>query len=93
LATLIAVCIFFFKDIVEILKGFFVGLKNKNYTSPEFKVAIFILAATPITGIIGLLLKSPTEMLVENPRFISLFLILTGFILFFSEKLKSKNKR
>lgn len=92
LATLLAVLIFFRKDIIEIIKAFFVGIKNKEYSNPDFKTAVFILAATPITCIVALLLKEPTHALVENPKIVSLFLILTGFILYFSEKLKSKNK-
>lgn len=92
LATLLAVFIFFRKDIFEILKAFFLGLKNKDYTSPDFRTAVFILAATPITCIVALLLKEPTHALVENPKIVSIFLIVTGFILYFSEKLKSKNK-
>ena len=92
LATLLAVVIFFRKDIIEIIKAFFLGLKNKDYTNPDFKTAVFILAATPITCIVALILKEPTHALVENPKIVSLFLILTGFILYFSEKLKSKNK-
>lgn len=92
LATLLALFIFFWRDIVEILKSFFVGLKTKNYTDENFKIGVYILAASPITAAIALILKSPTEFLVENPKFVSLFLIITGFILFFSEKLKSKNK-
>ena len=92
LATLLAVFIFFRKDIFEILKAFFLGLKNKDYTNPDFKTAIFILAATPITCTVALILKEPTHALVENPKIVSLFLIITGFILYFSEKLKTQNK-
>ncbi len=92
LATLLAVLIFFRKDIVNIIKAFFVGLKNKNYSDVDFKTAVFILAATPVTCIVALILKEPTHALVENPKIVSLFLIVTGFILFFSEKLKQQNK-
>lgn len=92
LATLLAVVIFFWRDIADIIKGFFLGLINKDYTNPDFKTAVFIIAATPVTAIIALILKNPTHALVENPKIVSIFLIVTGFILFFSEKLKSQNK-
>ena len=92
LATLFAVLIFFRKDIIDIVKAFFNGLKNKDYSNSDFKTAVFILAATPITCIVALILKEPTHALVENPKIVSLFLIVTGFILFFSEKLKQQNK-
>lgn len=92
LATLFAVLIFFRKDIINIIKAFFSGLKNKDYSHDDFKIAVYIAAATPITCAVALILKEPTHALLENPKIVSLFLILTGFILFFSEKLKSKNK-
>lgn len=92
LATVLAVLIFFFKDIVTILKEFFKGIIQKKYDNPDFKLALYIIIATPITGIIGLILKDPTHSLVENPKIVSLFLVGTGLILYFSEKLKSKNK-
>ena len=92
LATLLAVLIFFRKDIIDIIKALYFGLKNKDYTNPDFKTGIFIITATPITCIVALLLKEPTHALLENPKIVSLFLIGTGFILYFSEKLKSKNR-
>lgn len=92
LATLLAVLIFFRKDIIDIIKALYYGIKNKNYTDSDFKTGVFIIAATPVTCIIALLLKEPTHALLENPKIVSLFLIITGFILYFSEKLKSKNR-
>ena len=92
LATLLAVLIFFRKDIIDIIKALYYGIKNKNYTDSDFKTGVFIIAATPVTCIIALLLKGPTHALLENPKIVSLFLIGTGFILYFSEKLKSKNR-
>lgn len=92
LATLLAVLIFFRKDIIDIVKALYYGIKNKNYTDSDFKTGVFIIAATPVTCIIALLLKEPTHALVENPKIVSLFLIITGFILYFSEKLKTQNK-
>ncbi len=92
LATLLAVLIFFRKDIIDIIKALYYGIKNKNYTDSDFKTGVFIIAATPVTCIIALLLKEPTHALLENPKIVSLFLIGTGFILYFSEKLKSKNR-
>ena len=70
LATVLAVLIFFFKDIVTILKEFFKGIIQKKYDNPDFKLALYIIIATPITGIIGLILKDPTHSLVENPKIV-----------------------
>lgn len=93
LASLLAVIIFFFKDLKEIFTGFFKGLKNKDYKNSEFQTGIFVLLATVITCVIGFLIKDVAHSLVENPVLVSVLLLITGCILFFSEKLKRPEKR
>ncbi len=87
LATLLAVLIYFYKDIKTILKGFFSSIKEKNYKNENFLLCKYILLTTIITGIIGLALKKPTESLILNPKIICILLFITGLILFFSEKM------
>lgn len=93
LASLLAVVIFFFKDLKEIISGFFTGIKNKDYENSEFKTSIFILLATFITCILAFFIKDIAHSLVENPVFVSILLMVTGCILFFSEKLKRPTKK
>jgi len=92
LGTLFAVLIYFFKDIKSILVNSFVALKNKDYSNNELKILGYIIVATIITGIMGLILKQPTEFLVSNPKFICFLLLFTGILLLFSEKLYKGNK-
>ncbi len=92
LASLFAVIIFFFKDLKEIATGFFKGLKNKDYSTVEFKTGIFVIMATFITCVIAFLIKDVAHSLVENPAIVAVLLLFTGCILFFSEKLKHKEK-
>ena len=91
LATLIAVFIFFRKEIVDIIKAFFVGLKTKDFKNPEFKISIYIIITTFITGVIGLLIKDLADILVANPKIVSLLLLVTGCVLLASEKFKKNN--
>lgn len=88
LATLVAILIFFKKDIINIIKSFFNGIKEKNYQEPNFKMAVFIIVATFVTSILAFVLKDFAHSLVSNPKLVSVFLIITGFVLFFSEKFK-----
>lgn len=90
LSTLFAVIIYFFKDIKETLSGFFYALKNKDYTNENFKFGIYILIATFITCVFGFLIKDYAHKLTQNPFVVSIMIMLTGAVLFLSEKFKNK---
>lgn len=85
LGTLIAVLIFFRKDIFAILKALYFGFKNKNYDDKEFKLGIYILLGTVITVLIAFPLNGFAAWLVFNPSFVGILLVLTGIILLVSE--------
>lgn len=92
LSTLLAVIIFFFKDIKQIAKGFAEGIKSRDYQNPDFKTGIFVIIATFLTCVIAFFIKDVAHKLTENPLYVSILLLFTGCILFFSEKLKGKTK-
>lgn len=92
LSSLFAVIIFFFKDLKEIIKGIFLGLKNKDYKNPELKFGLYVLCATIVTSIMGIFIKDIAHTLTENPLYVSILLLFTGGILFLSEKFKHKSK-
>lgn len=91
LGTLIAVLVFFRKDIYNIVKALFVGLKNKKYDDPDFKIGIYILIGTFVTVLIAYPLNEVAEFLVFKPAIVGLLLIFTGCLLLFSEYLAKKN--
>ena len=93
LATLIAVLIYFFNDLKTIFVDFFKSLKEKNYNNENFKLTLYIMLSTVITGVIGLLIKDKVENLINYPKYICFFLFGTGLILFFSEKFYKGNKK
>lgn len=90
LGTLIAVLIFFRKEIFEILKALYTGLKTKNYTSREFKIGTYIILGTIITVLIAFPLNEVAGSLVFKPAFVGLLLIFTGILLLFSEAWSKK---
>lgn len=90
-ATLLAVLLFFKNEIIQIIKGFFIGLKDKNFREPNFKMSIYIILATFITAVLALLFKDIAHFLVGSPKIVSCLLVVTGFILFFSEKFKKQS--
>ena len=85
LGTLIAVLIFFRKDIMEIIKALYYGLKNKEYGSKEFKTGLYIMLGTIVTILIAYPLNEVAEFLVFKPAIVGGLLIFTGCLLLFSE--------
>lgn len=92
LATLFAVVIYFFKDLKEIFKNSFCAIKEKDYQNKDLKLILLIALSVVITGIIGLVLKSPVEGLLANPKLICIMLFITGLVLLLSEKMYKGNK-
>ena len=85
LGTLIAVLIFFRKEIWQILKALYFGLKNKDYSSKDFKTGIYIILGTVITVLIAFSMNEVAEFLVFKPAIVGGLLIGTGILLLFSE--------
>ena len=85
LGTLIAVLVYFRKDIANIIKAFIYGIKNKDYSSKDFKEGLYIIIGTFITVIVAFPLMKAAEFLLFKPAVVGGLLIITGFLLLFSE--------
>lgn len=83
--TLIAVLIFYRKDITEIVKSLYNAIKTKNYSNNSAKLGIYIILGTIITVIVALPMGKIAEKLVYTPAIVGILLFFTGFILFYSE--------
>ena len=96
LGTLIAVLIYFRKDIWEILKAFILAIKNKDFSNTNAKLALYILFGTIITVVIAFPLNEVAEGLIYAPAIVGLLLIFTGILLFsaeaFSKKIENKSE-
>ena len=85
LGTLIAVLIFFRKDIIEICKGLYLGFKNKRHDDINFKTGLYIILGTILTIVVAVPLREICAKLVFMPATVGLLLIFTGVSLLFSE--------
>lgn len=100
LGTLVAVIGFYFKDVIELIKSFFLSLKDlfsgtfkEGFREDPYKrMAWLIIIATIPTGLIGLLFKDFFEGLFNNLTAVGFFLIITGFILWISENMETGKK-
>lgn len=99
-ATLIAVCVVYWKDIVEMVLEFFRGLASlltkrgsrEVDRPPEARrlVLLVILGTLPLLLVIPI--EDKVELLGNSPIFVSIALLVTGFILFFSDRMARGKK-
>ena len=90
LGTLIAVLIFFRKDVMNILKAMWHALKTRNWENYEAKLGIYIAVGTLITIIFGLAISGIAERLIFRPDIVGMLLFVTGIILLLSEYVGKK---
>lgn len=92
LGTLIAVIIFFRKDIMEICKALLNSIKTKDFSAYNAKLGLYIIAGTIITIGLALPFNEVANHLVYHPSVVGGLLIITGGVLFYSEYLSKKIK-
>ena len=85
LGTLIAVIIFFRKDIMNIIKAMLNALKTKDWSQTEAKLGLYIIVGTILTIILALPINEIAEKLVYSPEIVGILLFITGFTLLYSE--------
>ena len=95
LGTMIAVVVYFWKDLFKIYSAFFSELfRYKKFVSHEAKLAFWILSGTLPICVFGLLFKDPIEAgMVRDLNLISFYLIFFGVLLFISEIFAKENRQ
>lgn len=90
LGTLVAVLIFFRKDIFEIIKALFEAIKTNNWSNLNARIGLYIISGTILTLLLAIPLNKIAEKLVFSPSIVGVLLFITGFVLLGSEYM-SKN--
>ena len=85
LGTLIAVLIFFRKDVINIIKAMWHALRNKDWSDREAKLGLYIILGTIVTIGLALPINEVAERLVYAPSIVGILLFITGFTLLYSE--------
>lgn len=88
--TLIAVLIYFRKDILKILKALIDACKTRDFSNHKAKLALYIIVGTIITIALALPFNDFAEKLVFHPALVGGLLVITGGVLFYSEYLSKK---
>ena len=85
LGTLIAVLVFFRKDIIDIVKASVNAIHTKKWDEPDAKVGVYIIIGTILTIIVAAPLNELAKDLVFLPAVVGILLFITGFVLLYSE--------
>ena len=86
--TLIVVLTVFRRDIIEIIKA----VVKRDFETDEGKLALFIVVGSVPTAIVGFIFHDFFESLFSNLPAVGLALLITGVILFLSEKRTGNRK-
>lgn len=98
-ATLIAVCVYYWQDIIDMIREFFLGIRDlatrgrrgREKLPPARRLVLLIIVAT-LPLFVVLPIKDLVEGAMSNVTFVSFALLATGFILFFSDRMARGRK-
>ena len=91
LASLVAVILYFRKEISQLLISFFTGLiRKKPFNEPMSRLAWLIILASIPAGIIGLSFKDAIEESFNQPKLVAFLLLGTATLLVLGEKIGKK---
>jgi undecaprenyl-diphosphatase len=92
-ATLLAVIVFYWADLVAILKSVFLGLAiRKPFQGQDARLGWFLVLATVPAGVSALLFKDTFEAAFSSPKFAAIFLLCTSALLILGELFGKRKK-
>jgi undecaprenyl pyrophosphate phosphatase UppP len=87
-ATAIAMIVYFWRDWLRIVRGFFSSLRKRSITTPDERLAWMIILATIPVGIVGVALQKEFTKVFAKPELAAVFLAVNGVILLGSERMR-----
>ena len=96
--TLISVCVVYWRDIADMIREFFLGIaalvgrKDTGVTPPPTRRMVMLIIIATLPLFVMVLLQDAINQLFSNSIMVSCALIVTGFILFFSDRLAKGHK-
>ncbi|MCI8423546.1 MAG: undecaprenyl-diphosphate phosphatase [Lawsonibacter sp.] len=97
-ATLLAVCVYYFQDVLEMVEEFFRMLvdmfsrRPAKGRPPEARRLVLLLIVGTLPLFLVVLIKDKVEALGGSPAFVSCALLVTGCILFLSDRMGGGRK-
>ena len=87
-ATAVALLVFFWRDWLRIVAGFFTSIRDRRVDTADQRLAWLIVLATIPVGISGLLLEHTFRTVLGKPLPAALFLVANGLVLLGGERLR-----
>jgi undecaprenyl-diphosphatase len=92
LGTLLAVVVYFWKDIVEILHGIKAALGRKGKDERGIRLLLWITVATIPTELIVLFFRDWLESFFSQPKLVGVMLLITGTFLWLTRWTKKEGR-
>ncbi len=89
-ATATALLVFFWRDWVLIVGGFFSSVRHRSVTDPYQRLAWLIIIATIPVGLAGLLLEHAFRTTLGKPIPAAAFLVVNGLVLLTGERMRRR---
>lgn len=100
LGTLISVFVYYWRDVLELIQEFFLGLAalfsrrggHERQTPPPARRLVLLIIVATLPLFLILPVKDLVEEAMNNVHFVSVALLVTGFILWFSDRMARGRK-
>ena len=89
-ATAIALLIYFWRDWIRIIRGFFTSIRHRRAETPDEKMAWMVILATIPVGLVGLVFEHQFRILFGKPIRAAIFLLVNGLILYAGERFRTR---
>ena len=89
-ATAIALLIYFWRDWIRIIGGFFSSIRDRQVQTRDQRMAWMIILATIPVGLVGLVAEHPFRVIFGKPVIAGVFLMVNGVILYCGEKFRPR---
>ena len=96
--TLISVCMVYWRDIVDMIREFFLGIaalagrKDTGVAPPPARRMVMLIIIATVPLFVMVFLQDAVNQLFSNSIMVSCALLATGFILFFSDRIARGHK-
>ena len=87
-ATAIALLIYFWRDWIRIIAGFFSSIRHREVRTRDQRLAWMIILATIPVGLVGVVADKPFREIFGKPIVAGVFLIINGVILYCGERFR-----
>lgn len=92
LGTEAAVLLYFWRDIVRIVKAWFVGIANRQERGLDYRMGWYVIVATIPIGVLGLVFKDQIRTGARNLYLIAFMLIAFAVVIAIAERVGRKER-